>query len=153
MCTRIIEPFYLIIEPFYLIISSLFAQEELGVRPVALAGSYGEITEAELAAAPRVSTSGAFNTFRIDAAGVTQWVVSHSSAEGCFEAALPLTTRSNMNAHCVCHHSDNTCASFREFASHCRSGAAGMEHHSAGAGAGCCRHSGLQQAAGDRGSH
>lgn len=52
-------------------------QEELGVRPVAVAGAYGSVTQAELADAPAVSTSGAFGKFRVDAtAGVSEWVVS-----------------------------------------------------------------------------
>ncbi len=53
-----------------------FTAEELGVRPVAVAGTYGEILPAELAAAPAVSSGGAFNSFRIgEGGGASEWVV------------------------------------------------------------------------------
>jgi hypothetical protein len=52
-----------------------FTAEELGVRPVAVAGEYGSLTSAELASAPSVNTSGVFGNFRIDATGSTsEWV-------------------------------------------------------------------------------
>lgn len=65
-----------------LFLARLCPQEELGVRPVVVAGEYGSLTSTELADAPSVSTSGAFGNFRIDAAGsASEWVVSCPAAD------------------------------------------------------------------------
>jgi len=51
-----------------------FTREELGVRPVALAGTYGEVTAEAFSSAPSTTTSGPFSSFRLEAPSVTEWV-------------------------------------------------------------------------------
>ena len=66
------------------------ARDELGFRPLAVAGELlGGVSEAEVLAAPKVSSEGVFGNFRVPAEGVQhEWVVSFDApprraARGC----------------------------------------------------------------------
>ena len=75
-------------------------KDEFGVRPIALVGSLGGATQAEVEAAPVTSTSGAFNAFSADCTRETRWVVcTHPSHHG-MEHVLGLPCTLSLNYPC-----------------------------------------------------
>lgn len=51
-----------------------FTREELSIRPVALVGTYGEVTAEQMSGAPCVTTTGPFSSFRLETPSSTEWV-------------------------------------------------------------------------------